>query len=370
MNGINLPPNGGAAPAITQTQARTAAGGGEGAQQQSFKQVWENIQTSMGAKPEKPREIKKTLDKDDFLRIMVTQMRHQDPTKPFEADKLATEMAQITSVEQLNNLNKTMGQLSQANRPLERLAMTNMIGKTVTIDKNRFQHAEGNPETVSFALTDDAAKVKVQFLSEAGEVLFEKNMGSLKKGMNTVQWDGQNKVSQPAKNGMIQIKVEAESDNGRQIRAESIFKGQIIGVSFQDKEPIFLIGNSKHQEKISLNNIVQVDDAGSAGALSQAPMQAAPLGLQPLHKSQDAKPPGFISFQKGVGSKTMDPSELPPELQAMVAQAGAQMGGNTPPKQEQAAKPAAAPTVERGFPNGMSDYNNVQNLNSEQKGGE
>src|SRR5580698_201739 len=50
-----------------------------------FGDILQNIQARYGAKVEKPREIKKTLGKDDFLRIMITQMQHQDPTKPFDA---------------------------------------------------------------------------------------------------------------------------------------------------------------------------------------------------------------------------------------------------------------------------------------------
>ncbi len=48
----------------------------------------------------------------------------------------------------IQNLNKNMNLMAQANRPLERLAMTNMIGKTVTVDKNRFNHLEGTVEKI------------------------------------------------------------------------------------------------------------------------------------------------------------------------------------------------------------------------------
>ena len=91
--------------------------------QAKFGEVWQQIQSKYGAKPEKPREIKKTMGKDDFLRIMITQMKHQDPMEPFKAEQFATQMAQFTSVEQLQNLNQAMGKMANQNQPLERLAI-------------------------------------------------------------------------------------------------------------------------------------------------------------------------------------------------------------------------------------------------------
>src|SRR5579864_9721176 len=60
-----------------------------------FGDVWNQIQAKYGQKPEKAREIKKTLDKDDLMRIMISQMKNQDPTQPFKAEQMATELAQF-----------------------------------------------------------------------------------------------------------------------------------------------------------------------------------------------------------------------------------------------------------------------------------
>ena len=91
----------------------------ESARAPKFGDVYQEIQAKYGEKPEKPREIKKTLGKDDFLKIMITQMKNQDPTNPFKAEQMATQMAQFTSVEQLHNINQNLGKISSQNRPLE-----------------------------------------------------------------------------------------------------------------------------------------------------------------------------------------------------------------------------------------------------------
>src|SRR3954467_1313029 len=124
----------------------------EAATAPKFGEVYNQIMTRYGEKTEKPREAKKTLGKDDFLRIMVTQMKNQDPTNPFKAEQMATEIAQFTSVEQLQNVNQNLNKMAAQNKPLENMAMTNLIGKTVTIDRERFPHLEGQPEALTFNL--------------------------------------------------------------------------------------------------------------------------------------------------------------------------------------------------------------------------
>src|SRR5690242_18247322 len=108
-----------------------------------FGEIFEKMQAKYGDKKDKHREIKNTFEKDDFLKIMITQMKNQDPTSPFKPEQMAQELAQFTSVEQLHNMNQNLNKLSTQNKPLEQLAMTNMIGKTVTVDRERFPHVQG-----------------------------------------------------------------------------------------------------------------------------------------------------------------------------------------------------------------------------------
>jgi flagellar basal-body rod modification protein FlgD len=69
------------------------------------------------------------LDKNDFLKLFVAQLQHQDPMSPMDNDQMVAQMSQLSTVEQLTNLSATNGVMAQS------LAASNalgLIGRTVT----------------------------------------------------------------------------------------------------------------------------------------------------------------------------------------------------------------------------------------------
>jgi flagellar basal-body rod modification protein FlgD len=291
-----------------------------------FGDVLNNIQAKYGAKPEKPREIKKELGKDDFLRIMISQMQHQDPTKPFDAQQMAQQMAQYASVEQLSNVNKNLVKMQQQTSSSDRMAMTGMIGKNVTVDRERFPHLEGTNESLSFVLPKDASEAKVSIISETGEPIVEKDLGPLKAGENNFAWDGLKSNTLPAKGGTFIFRISAKDARGMTIQTNPQSMARVIGVSFEGQEPVFLIGDARHQDKITLKNIVRIEDTGAAQIPGAVPMPGLG-GPAPAAAGRTAGP-AIIGFQKGEGSATLNPNEASPEVADAIAKFQQQQAAN------------------------------------------
>ena len=70
------------------------------------------------------------LGKDDFLKLLITQLSHQDPTKPTDNTQMIAQMAQFSSLEQMTNMNQ---EFSKMNQMLVSAQGVNTIGKTVDI---------------------------------------------------------------------------------------------------------------------------------------------------------------------------------------------------------------------------------------------
>ena len=76
------------------------------------------------------RKAKDSLGKEDFLKILVTQLTHQDPTNPMEDREFIAQMAQFSSLEQMQNLNKEFSRVAGI---IAMSQATSLIGKTVDV---------------------------------------------------------------------------------------------------------------------------------------------------------------------------------------------------------------------------------------------
>ena len=264
--------------------------------------------TANAKQPQKPTSA--GMGKDDFLRLMVMQMKYQDPSKPFEMDKMGAEMAQLSSMEQLQNLNQTMKQLAGRDQPVERMAMTGMIGRVVTVDQARFPHVEGRENLLKFDLPADAERVVLTIADETGSALVQHELGAHKKGEATFSWDGSKANTLPAKSGNYTYAVSAVDASGREIKVATSGSARVVGVSFEGQKPVLLVGDPVNPSKVFMENVSRiVDDGAAAGSAIPG---ARPLSSAVAASAGSAAPAGgkFFSFTQGEGSRPIEAAAL------------------------------------------------------------
>jgi flagellar basal-body rod modification protein FlgD len=76
------------------------------------------------------RVAQNTLGKDDFLKLLITQLSHQDPTQPLQDREFVAQMAQFSTLEQMTNMT---GELSKVLGLMARSQAVNLLGKTVEL---------------------------------------------------------------------------------------------------------------------------------------------------------------------------------------------------------------------------------------------
>jgi flagellar basal-body rod modification protein FlgD len=90
------------------------------------------IQTTSGEKSSSPLAAAPgALDKDTFLKLLVEQMKYQDPLAPTDNGQMIAQLAQFSSLEQMNNLNEAFQDISGNIDQLNFLSASSMIGKHV-----------------------------------------------------------------------------------------------------------------------------------------------------------------------------------------------------------------------------------------------
>ena len=174
---------------------------------------------------------KAVLGKDDFLRILVTQLRNQDPLNPMEGTEFATQLAQFSSVEQLIQMGEAMTASTAATTELKLTAQTTlgatMVGRDVLLEGSKVTVDGDNPSRVTFDLGANAAEVTVRILDAKGKAVLTQDVGSLASGRRTVTLD-----TDKLADGTYSYDVVAKDAAAKAVTATPFTRGRVDGMAF------------------------------------------------------------------------------------------------------------------------------------------
>ncbi len=124
---------------------------------------------------------------DRFLKLLVAQMKNQDPLNPLDNAQVTSQMAQIQSVAGLEKLNTTVGGLNGHLVQLQAMQGATLVGREVTLAGNRLAVGDGVGRG-GFELSAAADQVKVEILNGAGRVVGQLDLGAASAGRHAFEW--------------------------------------------------------------------------------------------------------------------------------------------------------------------------------------
>jgi flagellar basal-body rod modification protein FlgD len=192
------------------------------------------------------RDPTRALGKDDFLKLLTVQLQHQDPLSPVENEDFIAQLAQFSSLEQLENINANLQDgidldliLTQV---LNNTAAAGLIGKTVVADGGSVYLDESGSSDIHFDLASPAHHAVIRIKDETGAVVQTLREDDLAAGRNHVTWDGDDAQGNRSAEGVYQVEVEAYDAQDNLIDVTSLVVGEITGVRFENGEARLLVG--------------------------------------------------------------------------------------------------------------------------------
>lgn len=190
---------------------------------------------------------------DRFLKLLVTQMKNQDPLNPLDNAQVTSQMAQLSTVSGINKLNDSVGALSSMFQSNQLLQASGMIGRGVLAEGSGLKLSGGNA-IGGIDLPQAADKVVVTVTNPAGQVLQTVDLGAQNAGVVSFQWDGATDSGGKAADGAYQFSVKA-SQGGKAITAATLSLGVVNSVSV-DSQGISL--NADGLGALALSQIKQI----------------------------------------------------------------------------------------------------------------
>jgi flagellar basal-body rod modification protein FlgD len=204
--------------------------------------------------------ISQTMNKDDFLKLLVTQLQYQDPLSPEDPKDFVAQLAQFSSLEQQINSNTNLENLSKAITSLQQSQSmaqgVSLLGKTVQGSGNQLSVVGGKALEASYQLPQAAKQVVVGIFDASGQQVATVNLGAQSAGSRTISWDGTDSNGKQVADGTYTYQVAAQDASGNAIQVQNYFTGTVDEVH-QDSQGIWVKVNG-HQ--MLLNSIVSVQD--------------------------------------------------------------------------------------------------------------
>ncbi len=125
---------------------------------------------------------------DRFLKLLVAQMKNQDPLNPMDNAQVTSQMAQIQTVSGIEKLNGTVAGLTSQFVQMQALQGASLVGRDVIVPGNQLDIREGVGQG-GFELSSAADAVKVEILSPSGQVVHTMQLGAQSAGMHSFDWD-------------------------------------------------------------------------------------------------------------------------------------------------------------------------------------
>jgi len=174
---------------------------------------------------------KSELGKDDFLNLLVEQLKNQDPLNPMEDKEFTAQLANFSSLEQLTEINQGIGNLTAGTQRQEMLNGVNFIGKEVMASGEGISKQGNEVSTLGFELDEGAFDVYVNIFDQNGNIVRTLELGAMQKGEHKVDWNGLDYNGNEVPDGVYYASMAAENGDGEPILVNTQVSGKVIGVN-------------------------------------------------------------------------------------------------------------------------------------------
>ncbi|WP_022855439.1 flagellar hook assembly protein FlgD [Thermodesulfobacterium thermophilum] len=147
------------------------------------------------------RTPKKVLQKDDFIKLFVTQLQYQDPMKPLENNDMAIQLALFNQVDQLFNINDTLKSLVDLGKNLNLTYVSSLVDKKVKVDSNIGRVEQGQFLGGEFKVEGFVTGGEIVIRDSKGNLVKKITLTDLKEGIYKIEWDGKDQAGNSVPDG-------------------------------------------------------------------------------------------------------------------------------------------------------------------------
>ena len=191
------------------------------------------------------------LDKDAFMKLLLTELQYQDPTSPMDAEKMLTQTSQLAAVEMQENTNKAMKDLVNQLKSNANAYAISALGKMVSTGSNAVTLTDEKKDA-NFALyfKSDLANGKLEVKNTNGQVVRSIDLNNLNSGVHKLTWDGKDETGNQVPNGSYNVAVSYTGKDGKEYKTQ-VGNYPVEAVKFVDGKAMMKVAG----EYVSMDSV-------------------------------------------------------------------------------------------------------------------
>ena len=185
------------------------------------------------------------MGRDAFMKLLVAQLRNQDPESPVDSKDFITQLSQLTSVEQLVTMSDRLASLEVGMASLANTQVSGLVGKTVEAETKSVYLDDAGSASVPITLGARAAKVTATFRNADGEIVGKVELNDTFPGTRSVSWNGIGPDGERVPPGRYTVEVSATDAANRPVDASTRIRGEVREISYANGYPEVVIGEAR-----------------------------------------------------------------------------------------------------------------------------
>lgn len=201
-------------------------------------------------------QSKQVVGKDDFLKLLVAQLEHQDPLKPQDDTAFVAQLAQFAQLEQSQQQTSLLQGLGTMLSGQSGTQATGLLGQTVTAQLGAISLRQDQaPGPLNFVLDKDAQSVKLIIRDSGGAAVRTLEAGALKSGTQQLVWDGKGDVGQVMPEGSYRYEVVALREDGSPAGVRMEQTGLVKSIAYDRGVPELVLADGT---RVQLADVTKV----------------------------------------------------------------------------------------------------------------
>jgi flagellar basal-body rod modification protein FlgD len=171
-----------------------------------------------------------SLGQAEFLRLLIAQMKNQDPLKPMDNGQFMAELAQFNSLNELQRLNSSFNNFQSAMVGTQLNQASTLVGKTVMTPSEGVNYSGSGGQNLAVELDSATPQLDVKIYNATGQLVHQQTLTGLAKGVQNIRWSGLNDQGQQQPAGAY-IAVASKVEDMRSTPVQMLTPSRVVSVN-------------------------------------------------------------------------------------------------------------------------------------------